>query len=874
MPKQNNALQRLCTDANRVKETYYGSAHRATFTLNGEKAEWEIFHIAIPFEPLKEAELMRRFNIDRADLQNFYGNFEKAVVRHINISKALDECGTDALKKSLVEYKSVQYFPRVSKNGTQVGQDFYFISTPMESFIGGGVIKSNGALLSDINSLAIRLLQTAKAFNEAGFTLGAIDLDSCFYASDESGKKYLKLAFEYYGQHDNVRPDVYTEDVRPFVDEELLSGGEQTLDSDVRMICSYIWNILDGKNYTEPNQHAWIVKKFYANQPNKVPDELKPRFAPHEITTLLIQGMIDGANAMRNLQTGIRQYNKYINAGNFENVWINFPEASYLASPLPELRVDEKEEEPETIPAPEEEKNENKASGKKKKDIKISGIIVAALAGLFLFCMAVYFVIGPSGVDALLHPNTVSYSYSSERNIYVSDGKIVNDKMAVYKSLMLDEDGNIVYVEEPENILYSSEYVSEYVFVNNVKLSIVDKKFTKATKLNPEDMIFRDNIVDLRDISVLIYDYSADADNRISRSLMDLYNINEDSVILMNDDPADDTSYAIVMLVDATSSPENAEWIVPDGQGASETITISEKRAGEGSDEEKPSDEEMFPVREITGFSNDNLYLLRGEWRNTVEVHVEPNNALNGRVTLTSDDPEHMYFIVNNDGKESKTRAIKLNAAGAETTSFVIVCDIEGKFTILIESEDGAVSKRIQMTFSRPSSYGEVADPIRPTPTPIPTPTPDVTPTPEPTPTPTPEPTPTPWQNPYSGYSGGVNYYAGGGGTSTPVQTQMPVATPTPMPEQTQAPVYTPAPAVPLTCSVSHIDLAVGESYRLGDYLDGIEYAYVVAIPNPSGIVSINQAEGFLVTAISPGSCVITISKDYESVSVSVTVTG
>ena len=78
MANLNNALKKLCSDANVIKETYYGSSHRASFTLNGEKSEWDIFHIGIPFSPQKEAELMRRFGLERDDLASFYGNFEKA----------------------------------------------------------------------------------------------------------------------------------------------------------------------------------------------------------------------------------------------------------------------------------------------------------------------------------------------------------------------------------------------------------------------------------------------------------------------------------------------------------------------------------------------------------------------------------------------------------------------------------------------------------------------------------------------------------------------------------------------------------------------------------------------------------------------------
>ena len=92
------------------------------------------------------------------------------------------------------------------------------------------------------------------------------------------------------------------------------------------------------------------------------------------------------------------------------------------------------------------------------------------------------------------------------------------------------------------------------------------------------------------------------------------------------------------------------------------------------------------------------------------------------------------------------------------------------------------------------------------------------------------------------------------------------------IPETTPAPIYTPEPILPLSCSIGQIELTVGETFRLGDYLDGIEGGYLTAIPSPGGIISINQADGFLLTGLSPGNCVILISKGAESVSVTVTV--
>ena len=164
------------------------------------------------------------------------------------------------------------------------------------------------------------------------------------------------------------------------------------------------------------------------------------------------------------------------------------------------------------------------------------------------------------------------------------------------------------------------------------------------------------------------------------------------------------------------------------------------------------------------------------------------------------------------------------------------------------------------MTFLPPNDYLIASPPPRPTP--VPTERPE--PTPAPTQEPAPSPAPTPWQGEDSGYPG-----TDPGGGTLPVTTVDPVVT---VPESTPAPVFTSEPAVPLSCSISQVDLAVGATFRLGDYLDGIEGGYLTAIPSQAGIVSIDQANGLLMTGLAPGTCNIIISKGMESISVPVAV--
>lgn len=841
MPDLKDALKKLCLDSNIVKDTYYGSSHRAVFTLNGEKAEWDIFHIGIPFEPQKEAELMRRFGVDREDLSAFYGNFEKAVVRHINLTKALNATGIPAIMRSVIEYRSVQYYPRIDRSGQQTGQDFYFISRPMENFVGTDIITQKGAYLQDINNLAIRLLQTAKTLNENGFSLGAVDLDSCFYVSDEFDKKFLKIGYFFYGTGPGINPDIYSEDIRAFIPEAVSGDIEpQSLDSDVRAICAYIWTMLDGKHYTEPNQSAWIAQKFYSASPQSVPADMLPRFAPPEISGLLAEGMARGADAMRILQTDIRQMNKRISAGEYPNTYVPFEPPSYLAQPLPPLREEMTEEDAPQVPADNQEA-EKTTEGTKKKNTRTLGLVLAAVSILILLGAAGYLFLGTDGIRSLLHP--ARYYMSGESNIYLADSKVVNEKLQVYSEYILDENGNIVAAAEPDTVLFPREYVSEYIFVDNVRLTIVDKRFSSIWNGNDSEKELRDDIIDLRSLQDLVYSYDPEADNSIPESVIEKSGIRDDSLILLRNDTEDPESFVVVMLVDMTGVPDEQET---DASGQSEEENEAEIEPG-------------YPVREVQYLSDGLLFKMQGEWRNTVTLAIEPDTAINSRVTLTSLDPEHMYFIISDEeGNESKTKSLRLSRKENEDVSFFIIGNTEGKYQLLIESEDGHLKKNIQVSFDPPKDYVAESPPPRPTPFPVASFEPEPSLTPEPSPEPTP--VPTPWYGTDAGYSGG---------DSTPVTTVDPVLT---VPEPAPDPVYTPEPVLPLSCSIGQVELTVGGTFRLGDYLDGIEGGYLTATPSPAGIVSIDQSNGFLLTGLVPGSCSIVISKGMESISVPVAV--
>ena len=839
-----NTIKLLCTESNKVKDTYYGSIHRANFSINGEKGEWDILQISIPFSPQKEAELMRRFELDRNDLPEFYGYFEKAVVRHSSLVHELNETGITAIAKSIVSYKTVKYYPRLSGDGTQIGQDFYFITEPMDCFVGSDIIQNNGAYLKDINNLAIRLLQTAKTFNENGYSIGAVDLDSCFYAEDE-GKKYLKLAYCFYSAGPDTAPEKYMGDVSSMISEQLVSGDvKQSLDTDVRMICALIWNLLDGRHYTEPNTNAWIVSNFYSEGSDSFPQNLAPSHADADMTSLLVEGMTRGANAMKVLQAGIRSVNCRIDNGELENIFVLFSEPSYYSKPLPELR----EEFPEEAPMQSENVsfgNPDSSTGKNKKRKKQKS------AGLLIFAASVLAFLGivlfqGSGANAFLHGFFGTKArMSASQGLYSAEGNVVRSDRTAAAEYDLDEDGNIVLKEDHSKIIYPAARVSEFIYLNDIQISIIKKSFSRAWNLAAEERVLRDDIIDLRQHADITYDSVLGEDNMIPYSLVKQYGITDSSLLLIKDKNYPELNFKVAMLVKQSADTSDAD-----------------ANAENNGTEEKPAEPETVAVRAVTGVSDDSLYKVQGVWEYTISVNAEPSEAVYRKISLTSDDPENMYFLVaDGDGHEIKCKTVKMTVKNDDTRMIKVIGLVEGKYTITVESEDGAVQKKISMRFDVDEGFPAASMPVQPTATPEPTPRPTLW----------IAATPTPFMEQNNGYGSGN--WSSGSSDYPSASDEYTYAVPFLIPESDTSPVYTPAPDLPLSCNISSLEMTVGEAFRLGDQLDGIEnYAALMCRTSTDGVVTVSPAQGFLITAVSTGETVVTIQKGIESIDVAITV--
>lgn len=145
--------------------------------------------------------------------------------------------------------------------------------------------------------------------------------------------------------------------------------------------------------------------------------------------------------------------------------------------------------------------------------------------------------------------------------------------------------------------------------------------------------------------------------------------------------------------------------------------------------------------------------------------------------------------------------------------------------------------------------------------------------TPEPTPRPTLwiAATPTPFMEQNNGYGSGN--WSSGVSDYPSASDEYTYTVPVLIPESDTAPVYTPAPDLPLSCNISSLEMTVGESFRLGDQLDGIEnYAALMCRTSTDGVVTVSPAQGFLITAVSTGETVVTIQKGSESIDVAITV--
>lgn len=332
---EKSGIDKVCTSENFVRGNYFSNTYRADLKVGEELGSWDVVHISLPFSPLKEKELQVRFNLDDDALQDFYKTFGRSVKNCILVSTLL----ADANVKSVVQI--VSYIIEMKEPGP--GSDIYLICRPMELFV--DVMQwhqGNFINLSDVISLAIRLLQINKGLNDNQAHLGIIDMD-CLYMMPENDKKLVTLGGLMYAGHekyDYVSPPGID---LPHCHPSLKNGGSATTETDLYSIASLIWALLDGRHYTE------------------APDFSKPpQYAPPGIIPSL-QAAIRGLNGsdnpdvqsdiIKNFAKSLRAAMKMISSGVLPNEKIIMGQPKYDLSEaytlLRESKKNRKQEEQE-----------------------------------------------------------------------------------------------------------------------------------------------------------------------------------------------------------------------------------------------------------------------------------------------------------------------------------------------------------------------------------------------------------------------------------------------------------------------------------------------------------------------------------------------
>lgn len=835
MPKQNNAFQAVCTPGNKVRETYYGDTYRAKISIKNvcQDKLCDILHISIPFSPEKEVLFMQRFDVAREELPAFYRAFAKAVLNHTTLIKELNDIDKPTVQKAMLSYLTIQSIPKLDRDGKQYGSDLYLITEPMESFVGSDAFSYNGATLKNIVSFGIRMLQTIKTLNDFGYTLGAIDLDSCYLSTDEKGQKLLKTGYMFYGAGPNSKPAVYTQDVAPFINYEELASGmtEQSADTDIYMLCGLLWTMLDGRHFTGGIRLDSI-----------------PKYAPEELVQVLQNGIRDKAAGMKALNTGLRSFLKKLNDGSSEDVYIAFEPPLYFLNPLPKKRVD-----PDPEPEPEEpteqwndtgQDAEEETGKQKKQKILILLALFAVVIGVV--ALSIFSTNGPfhevffSQETPVATPIAAAKPtpkpkptgpFSDSAGIYVGrDNKILNQDGSVNDGYELDAKGDICWAGADE-IVFTKENCSEYQYIDKVSIGILNKDY--STMVAPDaPPILKDHIIDL---SGSFYEYDEDAGFEISKELQASYELEPGMKLQMRKVRYFETDPETYVILEVTESKD----------GKDKTLHA-----------------EPFE------FTDSEIYKAQGQWWTKCRLTMEPAVPTNNKLLITSDNEEYLKFAVMQDGKETYAKGLRLAIDESGTTEFTLHATVEGKHTITIESEDGYFKKQYAINFEATENA------VIPTPTPVPTQVAGPNTSPEPTPIPTPVPTPTPQPQDTGGNTGGSTggYTEGNSGGYAPVVEQ-PVNTP--VYEPVYEPVYTPEPTIP---DVPDVDLPVWTpeftvdqtSYTIGvgETITITPSLGCIITSSPPGIVTYpSTVVPFQVTGVAPGTCIITLTCTYDQLS-------
>ena len=764
MSTQRLSLADACTEKNLRHELYYGDVYRIKTTVDAQKEGWrDVLRISIPFSPKKEVEFMRRFHVDRSELDDFYKNLIQAVSRHEAISKALLESDAESLKKSAIDYTTAEVIVK-DEQDPKKGVDIFLVQNMADPFTKTAEFNSSGTNLNTVLNLGIRMLAIIKQMAEHNMTMGVIDIDSLFLESNTEGEKpsfTLKNGFFFYSTMPGKKPPVLTKDTEPYVLPYLYSGDmEQDANTDVYMLCKLLWVILDGKHYADDCSVD-------------INTDPQPKYAPDDLYAALKAGMDTGYAAYKQLNTVLRSISKQIKTGVRENVRINFAAPSYLAFPLPEMRPEEKkEEEPQEdevdTAALEAEKLAKEQEEKRKKKKKILIAIPIFLITLLAVAFALfgpsgplnYLVAAPVETEPTEATEAVIKPRSSEKDLYAGKKTVLHKDGSKAEGYGLDRKGNLIDSNTKE-IIYEASEVDPYLYIENVSIGIKDK--TYEANIDDTEPLLKERVIDARETEVIYKNHGDNGD--LIRDLIKKHSLKQGDILLLFVEDADTSYRAIrsgVFYVENIATLEDEEETTPaeepeyptgtvNGPGSyavyadaswghktdesikgGETVTVYEKKNNSGSDWVRIGDDRWMhasnvtvdgeiPEAEVEDTEEDengelnitlrydsskdvkDVFKAQGLWRYTLQVSMAPD-AFDKKLTITTEDPDGMLFYVETENGPKLAKSVKVTGNTDGIAEVTVQTKVEGKYVLKVESQDGNLNKRLAVNFERTNS--------------------------------------------------------------------------------------------------------------------------------------------------------------------------
>ena len=293
-------LSRFMVPENLVRSNFYSDTYRAEFTVGGERREWDITRILVPFPPDKEEAALRRFNIRPEDKMHFYGKVLQCIKNDISVSQyifnALDEGAEQeavSLRRSCVQY----LYTKPQRRENSITREIVRVSKPYKTLQDAGFIKPDGTIPMDkLLEIQIRTLQVIRQLNLIGVHLGAIDLDALLVAEDsDPDRPTLALgSFMYAGTDSTPRIQSYPACVPKNIFPALLENKDlaPTYDTDL-----FSWSVLSCALMSGGH---WDV----------MPDlSVYPAYMPQDLLIPTWDGF--SFEADKNLQGINKEYNRY-----------------------------------------------------------------------------------------------------------------------------------------------------------------------------------------------------------------------------------------------------------------------------------------------------------------------------------------------------------------------------------------------------------------------------------------------------------------------------------------------------------------------------------------------------------------------------------